>query len=173
MPRARLQLLLVLTVVFLILLGGAACSKAEPTEAPRASTEWTDYTTQTATYRIVVRTGPMVTMEVMQMGATMTVVDQGQPVNHHIEVHIFDKGSGAEVKNLIPTVRITDQATGASRELAINVHPSGEIPYVTACLLANHRVKEPHFGDNLFLSGGTYAVTVGVGNETTTSEISL
>ena len=172
MPRARLPLLLVLTVV-LILLGGAACSKAEPMEAPRASTEWADYTTQTASYRIILRTGPMVTMDVMQMGATMTVVDQGQSVNHHIEVHIFDKGSGAEVKSLIPAVRITDQATGASRELAATVHPSGEIPHVTACLLANHRVKEPHFGDNLYLANGKYNVTVSVGNETTTSEISL
>ena len=174
MSRAwRGVLIIAIVALVVILLGGIACSKAEPTEAPGASTEWTDYTTQAESYRIVLRTGPVVAMEVMRMGATMTVVDQGQPVNHHLEVHIFDRSSGAELTDLIPTVMITDRATGDSRELAINAHPSGEIPYVTACLLANHRVREPHFGDNLYLGDGTYTVTVGVGDEATTSEISL
>ena len=109
----------------------------------------------------------------MQMGATMTAVDQGQPVNHHLEVHIFDKSSGIERKDLTPIVNIADQGPGESRELAVDPHPSGEIPFVTACLLANHRVTEPHFGDNLYLPDGRYIVTVTVGNEIADAEISL
>jgi hypothetical protein len=95
-------------------------------------------------------------MDVMQQGAGMTMVDQGQPVNHHLEVHIFDKNSGSEVKDLIPEVTITDPATGTSKGL-LNVR---------ACLLANHRVTEPHLGDNLYLSDSTYAVAVNISNET-------
>ena len=75
--------------------------------------------------------------------------------------------------NLIPTVSIKDLATGASRELAANVDSRKGNPNVIACLLTNHRATKPHFGDNLFLSGGKYMVTVKLGNETTTSEISL
>lgn len=100
----------------------------------------------------------------------MTFTDQGQPVNHHLEVHIFDKGSGARVTDVIPTVRITDESAGTSRELANNVHASGEIPYVLACMTAKHRAAERHFGDNLYLSDGEYTVTVGVGNETAVME---
>ena len=171
MYRVKTRPLLVSIVAFMaILLGGQACSKVEPTESPQASKEWADYTTQTASYRITLRTGPRVRMEVMQMGAAMTTVDQGQPVNHHLEVHVFDKSSGAEVKNLDPTVRITDLGTGGTRDIAVDRHPSGEVPYVTACLLANHRVTEPHFGDNLHLRDGTYTFAIGVGNETTVFE---
>ena len=187
-PRTRLLIVPIVTLV-VIHLGGLACSKAEPTATPQSSAEptttpqasraygtpqapaeWADYTTQTASYRITVRTGPMVTMEVMQMGAAMTTVDQSQPVNHHLEVHVFDKISGTEVKDLVPKVRITDLGTGGTREFGVDRHPSGEVPYVTACLLSNHRVKEPHFGDNLHLRDGTYTIAIGVGNETTVLE---
>jgi hypothetical protein len=99
----------------------------------------------------------------MQQGAVMTMVDRGQPVNHHLEVHIFDKVSGAEVKNLIPNVTITDKAAGTSQGLG----------NVQACLLANHRVTEPHFGDNLYLPNGRYTVTVGIGSEAAVIEVSL
>ena len=177
MGRSRIRLLLVPIVPLVaVLFFALVCSeeepasKAEPTEMPRATKEWSDHTTETSSYRITLRAGPTVTMDVMQMGATMTTVDQGQAVNHHLEVHIFDKGSGAEVKDLVPTVRITDPATGDSRELAASLHSSGQVPYVTACLLSNHRVKEPHFGDNLYLRDGTYTLTLGVGNESAVFE---
>jgi len=88
----------------------------------------------------------------------MTTVEQGQPVNHHLEVHIFDRRSGVEVKTLVPVVTITNQTTRGSRALA----------NVRACLVANHRETEPHFGDNLYLPEGTYTVTVRVGSETAT-----
>jgi len=117
--------------------------------APMGSAEWT---TQTASYKIKIRVGPTVTMSM----STMTMMDQGQPVNGHIEVHIFNKGTGTEVKDVIPTVRIKDQAKGTSRALA----------NVMACRTARHREIEPHFGDNLYLPDGKYTITIGVGKET-------
>ena len=184
MRRSQIGPLLVAIVPCVaVLFVGLACSEAEPTskqepsempaeptEMPRALEEWSDYTTETESYRITLRAGPNVTMDVMKMGATMTTVDQGQAVNHHFEVHIFEKGSGAEVKDLVPTVRITDPVTKDSREFAASLHPSGQVPYVTACLLSNHRVKQPHFGDNLYLRDGTYTVTVGVGSDSAVFE---
>ncbi|MFQ5968114.1 MAG: hypothetical protein ACE5MI_10970 [Acidimicrobiia bacterium] len=165
-----------------VILVAAACGGAPDTAQPtvttaamveEALTEWADHTTETASYRILVRTGPAVELEVMMEGATMTFVDQGQPVNHHLEVHVFDKSSGAEIKDLVPTVGITDPATGTFREFAAEPHASGEIPYVTACLLTNHRVREPHFGDNLYLADGTYTVSVTVGDETAETDVSV
>ena len=158
-----------------ILLVGLACTTSEPTATLTASMEWADDTIQTASYRIKLRTGPELTQEMMLMEAegAMTAVDRGQRVNHHLEVHIFDRSSGTEVKNLVPTVIITDRATGDSREFAADLHSSGEIPYVTACLLTNHRVREPHFGDNLYLPDSECTVTVSVGDEKALFEISL
>ena len=127
-----------------------------PSATPSVSGGWAENTAETASYRVLVRTGPTVAMDVMQQGSLMSMMDMGRPVNHHFEVHIFDKASVAELKNLIPEVTITDPATGASRG----------IPNVQACLLANHRVTEPHFGDNLNISDGAYAVSVIVGGET-------
>ena len=169
--RIALTRIQFLTLVALaaVLLRVMACGEPEPAEAPEISSEWRDYTIETASYRIVTRVGPRVSMEVMRMGATMTTVDGGQPVNHHIEVHVFDKSSGAEVR-VAPAVAITDRATEESRELALDVQASREVPYMRACLLSNHRVSEPHFGDNLYLRDGTYAVSVSVGEETAVSE---
>lgn len=135
-------------------------STLAPAPTPNATSPvsegWAEHTAETASYRVLVRTGPTVSMGVMQQGSIMTMMDMGRPVNHHFEVHLFDKASGTELKNLIPEVIITDPATGASRG----------IPNVQACLLANHRVTEPHFGDNLYISDGVYPVSVVVGGET-------
>ncbi len=168
-------LLLPLATVALVVipLAGLACSESAVTETSKNPTEWLDYSIQTPSYRIMLKTGPRVSMAVMQMGATMTAVDRGQPVNHHLEVHIFDRSTGSEVKDLLPTVRITDPATGESREFGADVHPAGQTPYVKACLLSNHRASEPHFGDNLYLRDGTYTVTVSVGNEGGVAKVSV
>lgn len=115
-------------------------------------TDFEERATQTASYTVKIRTGPKVTMP----SPTMTVTDQGKPINHHIEVHIFNKGTGAEVKDLIPTVRVADQATGTSRVLT----------NITACRISKHRETEPHFGDNVYLPDGKYTITVIVGQET-------
>lgn len=163
----------VLSVASAVLLALAACTSPgpAPTATPAASvatstalsSEWTEQTTETASYRVMVRVGPSVSLQVMQAGATMTVMDQGRPVNHHLEVHIFDRRSGAEVKSLTPQVTITGPGIATPRGL----------PDVRACLLANHRVIEPHFGDNLYLADGTYSVAIGVGTERAIAEISV
>ena len=117
--------------------------------APMQSKEWT---TQTASYKVKIRVGPTVTMAM----STMTMMEQGRPVNRHIEVYIFNKGTGTEVKDVIPTVRIKDQAKGTSRALA----------NVMACRVSRHREIEPHFGDNIYLPDGKHTITVSVGKET-------
>jgi hypothetical protein len=76
---------------------------------------------------------------------------------------------------LIPSVSITDKATGVSRELAESqgIGVFSRVSFVTACLISKHRGVEPHFGDNIYLPNGNYTITVGVGIETATAEISL
>ena len=111
-----------------------------------------EHTAQTGSYRIKIRTGPKVTMTM----ASMTVTDQGNPVNRHLEAHIFNRSTGAEVQTIVPVVRVTNQATGASRQLA----------NMTACRVSRHLETEPHFGDNVYLPDGTYTITVAVGAET-------
>jgi len=111
-----------------------------------------EHTAQTASYRIKIRMGPKVTMAM----ASMTVTDQGHPVNRHLEVHNFNRSTGAEVQTLVPVVRVTNQATGASRQLT----------NMTACRVSRHLETEPHFGDNVYLPDGTYTITVVVGAET-------
>ena len=115
--------------------------------------DFEEHTVQTTSYNVKIRTGPKVTM---MSSPTMTVTDQGKPVNRHVEIHIFNKSTGAEVKDPVPTVRVTDQATGTSRLLT----------NITACLIAKHRDREPHFGDNVDLVDGKYTITVVVGGET-------
>ena len=141
-----------LSAAFISLMIGVAWFVPNSAPALAASPQDVEQTAQTTSYRIKVRIGLKVTMAM----STMTMVDQGHPVNRHLEVHIFGKQSGANVKSVVPIVTITNQATRTSRKLA----------NVEACLTARHREIEPHYGDNLFLPDGTYAVTVGVGQET-------
>ena len=146
-------------VAIVLLLGLASCtSTAIPTHP--ALDEGEEQTIETASYVIRIWTGPEVTLA-MEF-PIMAMMDQGQPVNHHLEVHIFDKSSGDEVLEVIPVVEITDQETGISRGL----------PTVTACLEGNHREIAPHFGDNLYLPDGKYTVTVEVGDEIASFETS-
>ena len=163
----------VLPALVAVLLAVVACSGPEPIVARPDSTEWIDRTTMTASYRVVLSIGPSVTLDSTRTGAKMTMVDREWPVNRHIEVHVFDTDGGVVVNREIPIVRIGDLTTGASRGLATAFDLREENPHITACLLTSHRAAEPHFGDNLFLSGGSYVVTVGVGNETAAFEVSL
>lgn len=113
-----------------------------------------EYTTLTASFRITIRIGPKVTMAM----STMTTLDRGRPVNRHLEVHVLDKTTGADMNRSVPRVVITDQQTTASRELS----------NLTACRTARHRETAPHFGDNVYLPDGVYTVTVTVGTDTAT-----
>ena len=177
MLGSRMRLLLIPWSIA-ILLFGLACSGSQPTSTtqPTATPHRTPVPgveqtiTETESYRVELWTGPVLTM--MTPFPIMSMMDQQHPINRHLEVHIFDKGSGAKVTDAIPTVRITDQATGASRDLA-NSHETGAsqgVSFVTACQISKHREVEPHFGDNLYLPAGTYTITVVVGEETAVSE---
>ena len=91
----------------------AATSTAAPAAASMASTQGPEQTAQTASYRIQVVAGPLVMEDaMMRMSGIMSTMDQGQPVNRHLEVHIFDRSTGAVREDLVPTVRVTEQATG-------------------------------------------------------------
>ena len=107
--------------------------------------------TETLSYRIELGIGPLITM--MTSFPIMSMMDQGQRVNRHFEAHIFDKISGAKVKEIIPAVTITDLATGSSQKLASSQETGSSqgVALVTACLISKHRAVEPHFGDNLYL----------------------
>ena len=111
--RASWKRLLIL--VSPVVIFGLACSTSEPTATPTDTTQDADQVVaQSASYRIELPIGPVVTM--MEF-TEMSTMDQGQPVNYHLKVHIFDASSGAVVMDVIPVVRITNQATGVSREM--------------------------------------------------------
>ena len=173
--------MVVATLGLAVALLATACGRSTPTAvAPTTTPQRTPVpgveqtATLTASYRVELWTGPALTMMMMSF-PIMSTVDQGQPVNRHLEVHIFDRNSGADVPGVNPAVRITDKATGASRELAgtQETGASQGVSFVTACLISKHREVQPHFGDNIFLPDGKYTVSVVVGNETAVIEISL
>src|SRR3989304_1255629 len=92
--------LLLLIGLPLLTLVGLACSTARPTATPVTSVQGGKQETQTASYRIELLVGPVQSI----MGSDMSMTDQGRPVNHHLEVHIYHKGSGAAVQGANPTV---------------------------------------------------------------------
>jgi hypothetical protein len=131
----------------------------------------TSLTHTTATYRVELDISPaammlmpdqapgktsdevMVQMPGMAMPA-MAMTDQGQPVNHHLEVHISNKLSGAAVTNVMPNITIMDEASGMSRTLQ-DVMAMYHVPQSDLC-----------FGNNVYLPDGQYKITVKVGSET-------
>ena len=129
---------------------------------------------QTASYEVELWTGPALRMMSMAF-PIMSIADEGNPVNRHLEVHIFGKKNRAKVTDVVPVVRITNRATGVTRELA-DVQETGAslgVSFVAACQISKHRDVEPHFGDNIYLPDGAYTVTVLVGDETAVAEISF
>jgi hypothetical protein len=129
-------------------------------------------TQTTATYRVTLILGPLATMltpdqaktaksgeaMVAMMGMptpAMMMTDQGQPVNHHLELHVYNKTSGAVASDQVPTITITDLA-GKSRTLS------------SATLLYDVAIGQSdlHFGNNVHLSDGTYTITAQIGTET-------
>ncbi len=130
-------------------------------------------TQTTASYTIVLGIGPVETMlmpdqvqgatsgEVMapmpgMPMPTMMMTDHGQPVNHHLEVHITNTATGAVVKDQMPMITITD-STGMSRPLDA----------VMAMYGVMAGVSDWHFGNSVSLPDGTYTIRVQVGNEQT------
>lgn len=101
---------------------------------------------------------PGMAMSGMSMGSmpmTMATTDDGQPVNHHLGVHIHDAVTGALVSTVMPNISITNEGTGETRTLddvvAMYGMPAGQ--------------SDLHFGNNVYLPDGTYTITVGVGQE--------
>jgi hypothetical protein len=87
----------------------------------------------------------------------MNSTDQGQSVNHHLEVHLKDASSGAVLTNPVPSISITD-ASGNARPLSNIVQMYD--PSVGQ--------SDVHFGNNVYLPDGTYTVTVTIGPDTAT-----
>jgi len=151
---------LIALIVCLVLVAAVAASPIEMSQ-------------NTASYTIVLGIGPVETMlmpdqaqgatsgEVMaQMPGmpmpTMMPTDQGQPVNHHLEVHIANIATGAVITDRMPTITITD-AQGMSRPLDA----------VMAMYGVTTGISDWHFGNSVYLPDGTYSIRVQVGNERT------
>jgi hypothetical protein len=152
--------LLILVVAFASPQGsGFAQSGAEPTRS-------------TAHYRITLDIGPVPTMlspdqvssategEValsmpgMPM-PTLTMADQGRPVNRHIDVAVYDKAMGARLASPMPQITITDRKTGRAKTLQA----------VTAMYDVKEGQGDLHFSENVHLAKGTYRIAVSVGGE--------
>jgi len=97
---------------------------------------------ETASYRIEVVIWPAITtigteegVTTMAQMALISPIDQGQPVNHHLKVHIYDKSTRVLVEDMTPAVKITDQATGSptaptpSRSLSVMTRPLPRISW--------------------------------------------
>ncbi|MGI8688335.1 MAG: hypothetical protein ACR2M3_07115 [Thermomicrobiales bacterium] len=128
-------------------------------------------TQTTASYKIVLGIGPVETMLTpdMAQGATSgevmapmsgmamptMMMDQGQPVNHHLEVHITNTATGTVIKDQMPMITITDPQ-GKSRTLDS-----------MAMYGVTEGVSDWHFGNNVYLPNGAYTISVQVGNEQT------
>jgi hypothetical protein len=89
-------------------------------------------------------------------GTEMTMqpqqADQGMAVNHWIDVHVTQSGSGAVVSDVTPTIRIVDKSTGEARDLASVMGMSGGMS-----------PSDFHYGQNVFLPDGTYQISVLLG----------
>jgi hypothetical protein len=101
---------------------------------------------------VMVTAVPMTPPSSMSMMMT-TNMDQGMMANHHLEVHISRNATDAVVNDVTPTIRVTDKATGASRDL----------PQVMGMYGVGMGPTDLHYGQNVWLPDGTYLVTVMVG----------
>lgn len=94
------------------------------------------------------------------MGIAMTMTDQGRPVSHHLQIHIYDRASGVPLVGASPLVTLTEKATGASRQ----------VTNVRECMPPDDHGQGPHYGDNLYLVSGAYTIAVDVRDETAVVE---
>lgn len=78
--------------------------------------------------------------------------DEGMAVNHWIDLHVTQTGSGAVVSDVTPTIRIVDKSTGEARDL------QGVMGMATGMNAADF-----HYGQNVFLPDGTYQISVLLG----------
>jgi hypothetical protein len=78
--------------------------------------------------------------------------DQGMAVNHWLDVHVTQAGTGSVVNDLTPTIRIVDKSTGEARDLPAVMGMAGGM-----------NASDFHYGQNVFLPDGTYQITVLLG----------
>jgi len=143
------------------LLAGLAASPAQ------AAPGETQYTQTTDHYKIILTIGPVATMLMPDQAAgakagevmvpmpgmplpPMSMTDQGQPVNHHLEVAIVNKTSGAVVTDQMPAITIKNDATGATHSL----------DSVMAMYNVQVGQSDWHYGNNVYLPDGTATITV-------------
>jgi hypothetical protein len=93
----------------------------------------------------------------MPMGGTESPMqpaqaDQGMAVNHWLDVHVTQAGSGAVVSGVTPTIRITDKSNGEAREIPAVMGMAGGMD-----------ANDLHYGQNVFLPDGTYQISVLLG----------
>ncbi len=157
-----------LTLIALLLAALTAGSVLVGAASPQGSRSGSQVDSS-GTYRFEVFVGPVVSMDGFVHLATM---DQGHQVNQHIEVYIWDRESGEAVTDLIPRVTVEDWTTGSSRTLDTGALAPGRAN-LHACRLDSHRAiqphtggEHPHLGDNLYLLGQSFSVTVEAGGET-------
>jgi hypothetical protein len=88
--------------------------------------------------------------EVSASGGMMGMeADSGMAVNHQLGIRVTD-GSNNPVMDLTPVVRITDKATGESRD----------VPEVLGLYGASMGPTDFHYGQNVYLPAGTYTIRV-------------
>jgi hypothetical protein len=80
------------------------------------------------------------------MMAPAPMDDQGMAVNHRLDVRITRADSGAIVDDVFPTIRVTDKATGESRDLPQVMGMPG-------------MTNDFRYGQNVWLPDGTYHIT--------------
>jgi hypothetical protein len=144
-------------------------------DGAEARTQVTDH------YRIALEIGPLTTMLMPDLASgakegevivgmsgipmrPMDVMNDGQPVNRHLEVHIHDKATGTVLSTPLPMIVLTDQENGKSRSA----------PTLTPMYDVKTGPQDLHFGQSLYLPAGVYTVTVAVrGERATFKNISL
>ncbi len=99
----------------------------------------------------------MIPMAGMAMPA-MSTTDQGQPINHHLEIAVADKTSGAVITNQMPAITLKNNTTSATRT------------FDAAMAMYDVQVgrDDIHFGGNLYLPDGIYTISAVVNGETAT-----
>jgi hypothetical protein len=135
----------------------------------------TEQTQTTAHYKITLTFGGTATMLTAEQAAgakegevmvaqpgmampAMPMTDGGQPINHHLEIAVVDKASGAVITDQLPVITLKNDTTGATRTL----------DPVMAMYDVQVGKADIHFGNNLYLPDGTYTITAVVNGETAT-----
>jgi hypothetical protein len=148
---------------------GLACLPA----VGRAETDSAMHAEHTADFDVVLTIGPAQAMSPASMQSSQSTdmgmshdmsaggnqammepqqADQGMAVNHWLDIHLTQAGSGAVVSDVTPTIRIVDKSSGEARDL----------PGVMG-IAGGMNATDFHYGQNVFLPDGTYQITVLLG----------